>query len=309
VKINELDRFDFIKRDFRLSGLSWWRIGGCADAFAEPRNESELIALFGHLKQSKVPYCFIGLGTNILFDDSGFRGCIIRLGSSFSEIALSGNKLTAGAASWTPLVAWLAARSGLSGIEHTIGIPASFGGLICMNGGSQRKGVGDNTESVRALTPSGDIVEHDRAVCDFKYRHSRFQSSGEVVLSATLCFKQKRNYTEQRPELLTTLRERRRKFPRKLPNCGSVFKSSPELYAAYGPPGKVIEDLGFKGLMRGKVQVSPQHANFIVNCGGGSSADVLALVSEIRGKVSAETGLLMEPEFKYVHPIKGIQAV
>jgi UDP-N-acetylmuramate dehydrogenase len=302
-------RLAFVRQNVALSDFSWWRIGGLADLFAEPRSEFELVSLLKDLKQYEIPYCFIGRGTNLLFDDAGFRGCVIRLGPGFCETALRGNQLTVGAAAWTPLVALRAARSGVSGIEHTIGIPASFGGLICMNGGSQRKGVGDITERVRALALSGEIVEHNRNDCDFSYRNSRFQDTGEIVLSATLRFQHRRPYPEQRRELLGILRERSLKFPRKLPSCGSVFKSSPALYEAYGPPGKIIEDLGLKRLMRGRIQVSPQHANFIVNCGGGSSADVLALVSDIREKVLEKTGLLMEPEFKHVHPVHGIRSI
>lgn len=298
-----------VRLDEPLAPYSWWRIGGPADAFAEVQGEAQLAAIIQYLRERDIPWCLIGRGTNLLFDDAGFRGCVLRLGEGFSQASIEGDRLTAQAGCWTPLVCMKAARANLSGIEHTIGIPASFGGLVCMNGGSQRKGVGDITESVRVLTPSGDIVEHDRTACDFKYRHSRFQTSGEIVLSATLHFQHHRSYAEQRAELLSILRERSRKFPRKLPSCGSVFKSSPELYDAYGPPGKIIEDLGFKGKLRGNIQVSPRHANFIVNNGDGSSADVLSIVNEIRDAVIANTGLTMYPEFRYVHPTGGIQEV
>jgi len=256
-----------------------------------------------------MPYCVIGRGTNLLFDDAGFRGCVIYMGPAFSGVDCDGERLRAQAGAWTPRVALTAARCGLSGIEHAIGIPASFGGLICMNGGSQRKGVGELTERVRVLAPGGGMVEYGREACDFRYRHSRFQTSGEIVLSATLCFGRRRSYEEQRLELLSILRERSRKFPRKQPSCGSVFKSSPELYEAYGPPGKIIEDLGYKGKRRGNIRVSQQHANFIINDGGGSSADVLALVNEIRDAVRVKTGLLMYPEFRFVHPTAGILEV
>lgn len=305
-----LERFPSVaKLGVCLAPYSWWKIGGPADIFAEVRSEEQLIELLSFIRDSGIPFCIIGRGTNLLFDDAGFRGCVIRLGDGFSRIRINKVLLSAQAGAWTPVVCRAAARAGFSGIEHTIGIPASFGGLICMNGGSQRKGVGEITDSVRVLAPNGEILEHDSAACDFRYRHSRFQHSGEIVLSATLRFQHHRSYAEQRPELLSILRERSRKFPRKLPSCGSVFKSSPELYDAYGPPGKIIEDLGFKGKQRGNIQVSPRHANFIVNNGNGSSADVLALVNEIRDAVQDKTGLTLHPEFRYVHPTKGIQEV
>lgn len=298
-----------VKLNEPLAPYSWWRIGGSADAFLDVQGESQLIEVLAFLREHGMPWCLIGRGTNLLFDDVGFRGCVLRLGEGFSKLTFTEDRLTAQAGCWTPMVAMSAARRGLSGLEHTIGIPASFGGLICMNGGSQRKGIGDITEKVVALSPEGKIVEYNNADCDFSYRHSRFQDSREIVLSGTIKFQCRRRYTEQRPELLGILKERSRKFPRKLPSCGSVFNSSPELFAGYGPPGKIIEELGFKGLRRGNIQVSPLHANFIVNTGFGSSSDVLSLVDEIRTAVADKTGLTMHPEFRYVHPEKGVQSV
>ncbi len=295
-----------VRFDEPLAPYSWWRIGGKADALIEIQSEEQLAHVLKSLQSHKLAWCLIGRGTNLLFDDAGFRGCVLRLGNGLSDMSFEDDRLTAQAGCWTPGVALTCARRGLSGIEHTIGIPASFGGLICMNGGSQRKGIGDITESVTTLDPEGNRHTYSREDCAFSYRHSRFQDSGEIVVSATLRFPAHRPYTEQRPELLSILRERNRKFPRKLPSCGSVFKSSPELFSAYGPPGKIIEDMGFKGKTCGNIQVSPRHANFIVNKGGGSSADVLALVNEIRASVRDKTGLTMHPEFRYVHPTHGI---
>ncbi len=288
-----------------LVPYTWWRIGGPADYFAEIETESQLTQLLTALKAQNIPWCLIGRGTNILFDDAGFRGCVIRMGPTFSDLNIHKNTLTAQAGCWTPRIAWNAARSGLSGLEHTIGIPATLGGLVVMNGGSQRKGVGDLIESVRVLQFNGIISDIPKADCNFAYRHSRFQTSGEVILSATIRFHDQRPYKQQRPELLAILRERNRKFPRKAPSCGSVFKSSPELFQAYGPPGKIIEDLGFKGKQRGMIQISPRHANFIVNLGNGSSKDVQALVREIYHTVLTKTALQISPEFQYCDPIKG----
>ncbi|MDP0498063.1 MAG: UDP-N-acetylmuramate dehydrogenase [Verrucomicrobiota bacterium JB024] len=292
-----------------LAPYSWWKIGGPAEAFVEVQNSQQLDQVLRTLRQDALPWCLIGRGTNLLFDDAGFRGCVIKMGPGLSKISFNGDCATVEAGCWTPHVALAAARHGLSGIEHTIGIPASFGGLICMNGGSQRKGIGEVTESVTILTPQGQVRTYPHGECDFAYRQSRFQESGDIVLSATLRFQTHRPYAKQRPELLAILRERNRKFPRKLPSCGSVFKSSPELYAAYGPPGKIIEDMGFKGRRAGQIEVSPLHANFIVNLGNGSSADVLSLVNEIRQSVRDKTGVTMHPEFRYVHPTKGIVEV
>ena len=254
-------------------------------------------------------FCIIGQGTNLLFDDAGYRGCVIRIGNGLSGVTVDRNRIIVEAGCWVPRLALVAARHGLAGLEHAIGIPASLGGLVCMNGGSQRKNIGELIETVTVLTPEGTLRTDSVSECGFGYRKSRYQDSGDIVLRATLRFERSRPYEEQRVEMLQILRERSRKFPRKLPSCGSVFKSSPELYEAYGPPGKIIEDLGFKGQVRGRIQVSSAHANFIVNLGDGSSRDVLALVREIHAAVLAKTGISMEPEFLYVDPVSGPQEV
>lgn len=293
----------------KLAELSWWKIGGQADCFVEVGSQSHLAGVVSGLRDADLPFCIIGQGTNLLFDDAGYRGCVIRIGNGLSGVTGDGDKIIVEAGCWVPRLALFAARHGLAGLEHTIGIPASLGGLVCMNGGSQRKNIGELIESVTVLTPEGTLRTDPVSECGFGYRKSRYQESSDIILSATLRFERFRSYEEQRVEMLLILRERSRKFPRKLPSCGSVFKSSPELYEAYGPPGRIIEDLGFKGQVRGRIQVSPAHANFIVNLGGGSSSDVLALVREIHSAVLLETGISMQPEFLYVHPVSGPQEV
>jgi len=292
-----------------LAPYSWWEIGGIADYFTEVKGQLELEEVVSHLRSKQMPFCIIGQGTNLLFDDAGYRGCVIRIGNGLSGVTVNHDKIVVEAGCWVPRLALFAARHGMAGLEHTIGIPASLGGLICMNGGSQRKNIGELIESVTVLTPEGTLRTDSVSECEFGYRKSRYQRSGDIILSATLRFECMRPYEEQRIEMLRILRERNRKFPRKMPSCGSVFKSSPELYEAYGPPGKIIEDLGFKGQVKGRIQVSPAHANFIVNLGGGSSSDVLALVREIHAAVLAKTGISMQPEFLYVDPVSGPQEV
>lgn len=293
----------------RLAGFSWWKIGGEADFFVEVASQSKLEEVVSGLREAGLPFCVIGQGTNLLFDDAGYRGCVIRIGTGLSGVTVDRDRITVEAGCWVPRLALVAARHGLAGLEHTVGIPASFGGLVCMNGGSQRKNIGELIESVTVLTPEGTLRTDSVSECGFGYRKSRYQEGGDIILHATLRFERIRPYEEQRVEMLEILRERSRKFPRKLPSCGSVFKSSPELYEAYGPPGKIIEDLGFKGKIRGRIQVSPAHANFIVNLGGGSSSDVLALVREIHAAVLAKTAISMQPEFLYVDPVSGPQEV
>src|SRR5690606_10000391 len=146
-------------------------------------------------------------------------------------------------------------------------IPGTIGGLICMNGGSQRKGIGESVIQVHSVDRNGAIVIRRGADCNFEYRNSIYQSADEILLSARLKFNRSISKFETRRRMLSILSERRKKFPQKYPNCGSVFKSNPSMYEVVGPPGQVIESLGFKGMKSGGAMVSPQHANFIVNTG------------------------------------------
>jgi len=156
---------------------------------------------------------------------------------------------------------------------------------------------------VQSVDERGEIVERTHAQCGFAYRTSVFQNNDEVISKVTLRLDAAVDKRSCRHEMLAILRDRRRKFPQKLPNCGSVFVSNPAMYADYGPPGKVIEAVGFKGHRIGNAVVSLDHANFIVNdlsAGRSSSNDVLELIHRIRLKVFEETGYLMAVEVRQV---------
>lgn len=292
-----------------LSSFSWWGIGGPADCLVCIESLADLKYVISHLRQNDVPYIILGEGTNILVDDMGFRGCVIKISRKFSKITSKEGLLNCEAGNWMPLLSVYVARMGLSGLEHTVGIPASLGGLVAMNGGTQRKSISDYIYSVNVLDENMKLRIDFKKECAFGYRTSRYQRSKDIIVSVDFNFDKNRSYMFQRQEMLAILRERNLKFPRKMPSCGSVFKSSPELFSSYGPPGKIIEDLGFKGLKRGGVQVSNLHANFIVNLGNGSSSEILSLVREIHSSVYSKTGIRMDPEFLYVHPEHGIVKV
>jgi len=140
-----------------------------------------------------------------------------------------------------------------------------------------------------------------RDECEFSYRHSALQGTGAVVVEVELkC--PAGDIKQIRREMVADLRERRAKFPRKQPNCGSVFLSTSEMHATVGPPGRVIEDAGLKGARVGQAEVSQQHANFILNLGGATAADVLALIAHIRATVQKNIGFDLHCEARYVDP-------
>ena len=147
----------------------------------------------------------------------------------------------------------------------------------------------------------GNLVQMTRQECEFSYRHSALQGSGSVVVAVELeC--PFGDIKQIRRDMLADLRERRLKFPRKQPNCGSVFLSTSEMHATVGPPGKVIEDAGLKGTRIGRAEVSHQHANFILNLGGATAKDILDLIALIRSTVQEKIGFALSCEARYVNP-------
>lgn len=287
--------------DAPLAEHNSWRIGGPADLLVEPSNSEQVAEVVRFARKNSLPLVVIGQGTNLLFDDAGLRGIVLKLGNRFSRVEIDNTRIIADGGAWVPGLARRAMRAGLAGIEHTIGIPGTIGGLVLMNGGSQRKGIGDNVRRVWIVTREGELVERDRAACAFAYRSSALQGTGAVVVRVEIECERGRP-AEIRRMMLADLRERRRKFPRKIPNCGSVFLSTSAMHATVGPPGKVIEEAGLKGTRIGQAEVSPLHANFIVNRGGASSDDVLALIAHIRREVREQIDFDLNCEVRYVSP-------
>jgi UDP-N-acetylmuramate dehydrogenase len=269
----------------------------------EPDTVEELRSVVHLVRETGTPWAVIGAGSNILFDDAGFRGVIVRLGPGLGRVACdpASGSVTAGAAVWVPSFVRRVAGAGLRGCEHAIGIPGTLGGLLVMNGGSQGHGIGEQVEEVTIVDTAGRVEVLDRAACGFSYRDSAFAHRDAVIVEARFSY-DRADPDALRREMLALLRERRAKFPRKLPSCGSVFLSDPKQYAQAGPPGKMIEQAGLKGRCCGAALVSPQHANFIVNQGGATSADVLGLLREVRDEVRARTGVLMGSEVLYLAP-------
>lgn len=286
-------------RDESLARHCSWQIGGPADLLVEPTTREQIATLVKECKALQVPLLVIGQGTNLLFDDAGVRGVVLKLGTAFSRVEVEGRLITAEAGVWVPQLARLAMRSGLAGLEHCIGIPGTLGGLVLMNGGSRRKGIGENVQRVWTVDRRGCTQVLTRAECDFSYRRSALQGREVVVVQVELACAPG-EVAAIRREMVCDLRDRRHKFPSKIPNCGSVFLSTSAMHATVGPPGRIIEEAGLKGARVGGAEVSQRHANFILNLGGASSADVLALIALIRAAVARKIGFDLRCEVRYV---------
>lgn len=284
-----------------LANLSRWRVGGVAQLVVCPGSAEEVERVMAYVSRTQVPYIVLGSSSNLLFADEGLKVLGIHIGGNLSGFRIEEDEVWSQAGLWVPAFARRIGAAGLTGAEHTCGIPGTLGGLICMNGGSQRRGIGENLIDVTTVSPEGELRTRTQEECDFRYRHSVFRQSQDIIVSARFRFDKASPATVRRT-MLGILGERRRKFPRKMPNCGSVFVSNPAMYADYGPPGAVIEGCGLKGMRVGGAMISPLHANFIVNYDCASARDILTLISIARNTARERTGYDMAAEVCYISP-------
>ncbi len=281
-----------------LASYSYWGIGGEADSVVYPKNIIFLKKLILFLKKEMINYAIVGKSSNLLFDSDGYSGVLIDL-TKLDYFFHNNNKVTVGGGFSVPWLNFKLSSRGLSGTEHTVGIPGTIGGLVFMNGGSNRKAIGDNVISTKCINPEGELINLLNDECKFAYRKSKMQDDGLIVVEVTLHLKKKKSILIKK-EMLSILRERRAKFPLNKPSCGSVFKSDVRSYELLGPPGKIIEDLGLKGTVFGGIKVSNKHANFFVNMGGATSDDVIKLVEKIRALIFEKHHISINTEVKYL---------
>jgi len=288
------------------SNFSYWKIGGPVSLLVEPNSVEELALSIKLLHiHNGVPSLVVGDGSNLLYDSRGFNGILIKVGNSISDIRIEGTRVTCEAGLWVPELTYRLSGFGLSGIEHVCGIPGRLGGLIYMNGGTNRRSILDNVVSVELINKNGEIEVEYIENLTFGYRSSPFQNEKRVIARVTLDLVQSTR-KKVRTEIRRILASRRERFPRNYPNCGSVFLSDPKMYSTVGAPGFAIEQAGLKGVCKGGAQISTQHANFIVNKGKATSEDVLYLINLIRITVFKQTGFFMDCEVRYVAPCGNI---
>jgi UDP-N-acetylmuramate dehydrogenase len=271
-------------------------VGGPAEWFAEPGESDELVSLAAWARAQGLAFRCIGAGSNLLIADSGLPGltiCTRRLQGSRLDAA--SGLVEAEAGEPIPTLARKAARLGLSGLEWAVGIPGTVGGAVVMNAGAQGGCTADWLHSVRLLDPANPATpfELEARELDFAYRHSRLQAEAWIVLAATFKLEAGHDPAAITSSTSANLHSRTSTQPYQQPSCGSVFRN-PEPQKA----GQLIEALGLKGLQIGDAQVSPIHANFIVNIGQASASDIDALIAEVQGRVLASHGLSLHPEVK-----------
>ncbi len=268
-----------------------FRIGGPADVLALPRTADELARVGAYLFAQRMPFVILGHGSNVLIADAGIRGVVVKIGKGIDRIAFEGERVSAEAGAGLPHLARRAVEQGLAGLEFAAGIPASVGGAIVMNAGAHGSAMADIVETVRLLTPDGE-GQLTRDALGYAYRTSVLQAHPAIVLEATL------HLLRAEPEAVRTrtdqwLLQRSQTQPIGPPSSGCVFRNPPGDHA-----GRLIDLAGAKGLTVGGAQVSVVHANYVLNTGEATAADVLAVMDKVSGLVMEKSGVRLEPEIK-----------
>lgn len=279
---------DLIKGEVRfnepMSKHTSWRIGGAADIFVLPRDIADLREALSYARFNGIPVSIIGNGTNLLVSDLGVRGMVIKMGPGLSNVEVWGDRIKVGAGVPLPRLSVAALRSNLSGFEFLAGIPGTVGGALVMNAGANGCSMGERVRQVTVVDYEGKEARLNNDELEFSYRCSCLVRRKLIVAEVEL--EGIPGSTEAIKAKMESYLERRKKTqPLEYPNAGSVFKN-PNGDSA----GKLIEQSGCKGMQEGNIQVSPCHANFFVNLGGGTAQQVLALVEKVQQRVYDQFG-------------------
>ncbi len=280
------------RTELSLKDACTFRVGGIGALGIYPKREEELIAAVAILEQEKMDHRILGKGSNLFFGDGRYEGALI-VTEGMEQISVEGDTMTAGAGATLASMAVTAARHSLAGLAFARGIPGTLGGAMFMNAGAYGSSMDAVVVSSRALNRTTGEVEE---ITDhrFGYRKSIYMECPELIcLSAVL-----KLWPGEREAIESDMRElaakRRASQPLEYPSGGSYFKR-PEGHFA----GKLIEDAGLKGFSVGGAAVSEKHAGFVINRGGATAADLLALEAEVRRRVEERFGVSLVREVRY----------
>ena len=285
--------FPSAKFDEPLKRYTAWKIGGPADALIEPRDTSTLIEAVKTAREHGIPLTVLGGGTNVLVRDGGVRGLVIRLAKALTNVEVEGERVVADAGVLYPVLANTTAGRGLAGLEFATGIPGTVGGAVYMNAGaygSETREVLDWAEIYR----DGEVVRMENADLDLSYRHSILHEHPDWLVLRAAYTLTPGDADELKARIKEFRAQRMGGSPNK-PSCGSTFKRPENDF-----PGRVIEVAGLKGTRVGMIEVSPVHANYLVNLGGGTAKDALELIQLVRQKVRERLGIELEAEVRVI---------
>jgi UDP-N-acetylmuramate dehydrogenase len=279
-----------LKAGAPLGRLTTFRIGGPAEMLVDVGSGRALSALLRLVARHGVAFQILGLGSNVLIPDAGLPGIVAKLAGELRRVRVRGELVSAGAAVALPQLAKRMAERGLLGIEALTGFPSSVGGAVYMNAGCYGTEIKDTLVSATVVEPDGARRRYRTDELEPAYRSTILQRRGGIVTRAVL--RLHRGDATAALARVDELNARRwASLPSGLGNAGSIFKNPPGDFA-----GRLIEACGLKGAREGQAEISPKHANVIVNLGGARAIDVLALMRRARAAVRERFGVELEPE-------------
>ena len=280
-------------RNEALGPFTWFRVGGPADVVFMPEDQDDLAGFLKALP-ADVPVTVLGVGSNTLVRDGGVEGVVIRLGRGFNGVETDGVKITAGSAVPDAILARKAAEAGIAGLEFYAGIPGTVGGAAVMNAGCY------GSETVQVLTHAtvmdrgGEVRRMSNAELGYTYRHSALQGADLIVLSAE--FEGAPGDPDEIKARMAEITERRETTqPIREKTGGSTFKN-PEGHSSW----KLVDEAGWRGKPFGGAMFSPLHANFLINTGDATAADLEGLGEAVRADVRQKFGVELEWEIKRI---------
>lgn len=280
-------------KDVPMKEFTTLRIGGNAELLVFPRDIAALRGTILFASENQIPYLILGNGSKLLVKDKGFSGILISLQRGFNSMGLIDNLLQVQAGCNLKQFIDFASEQCRCGPEHLIGIPGTVGGALFMNAGAFGKEIGEFVHSLQVMERDGNIEEFKREYLKFSYRSLCLQKDS-VILSALfqLPFGEKREIEMRKIEFL---KKRHATQPDGAFSAGCIFKNPPGMSA-----GKLIEEVGLKGIKVGDARISTVHANFIINSGKATAKDVLKLIELVKKRVYEEKGIELELELQVI---------
>lgn len=286
-----------LTQDAPLAPLVWFKSGGCADILFEPKDVADLQSFLRDLDPT-APVMALGLGSNLIVRDGGFRGIVIRLGKAFAKVACTDAiTLECGAGASGILVSSTARDKGISGLEFLRSIPGTVGGFVRMNGGAYGGEVKDILRDCDVVMRDGTLVTLSVEDLHYSYRHSELPDGAIVVAARFQGHPGEPEAIQAEMDRISASREASQ--PLRSKTGGSTFKN-PDGHKAW----QLVDVAGCRGLQIGGAQVSEKHTNFLINTGDATSADIEALGEEVRARVLAHSGVELTWEIQRVGEAK-----
>ena len=281
--------------DEPLAKYTTFGIGGPARCMVYPDNQNELSTLLKYAHDNKIPTIFIGSGSNLLVWDDGFDGFVISLRKTFKKLAINSNSsIVVQSGVMLGTMVKKAKQKQICGLESLVGVPGTVGGALIMNAGAFGGEISTYFVKAITMTLQGDIKTYSKQDVQFSYRHSTFPKD-EILIEATIKCK-KGNPDKILKETKIASQGRKSTQPLKFRSAGSIFKNPSKKLAA----GYLIDKTGLKGTSHGGASISEKHANFIVNMGGATAADVFYLIKLAQQKVVEKFNVSLELEVKLI---------